>query len=71
MRVKKTKEKQVLHVGDIMYVQGYRSSQVEVIGHPDDDYVEIQYLTAPVYKPKLKGTEVYMSRRVLYPNGGR
>ena len=71
MRVKKTKAKQVLKIGDIMYVQGYRSSQVEVIGHPDDDNVEIRYITAPAYKPESEGEERFMSRQCLYPNGGR
>jgi hypothetical protein len=71
MRVKAHKERQVLKIGDIMYVFGYRSSKVEIVGNPNEKQVNIKYLTAPIYKPHLKGTTRLISRQCLYPNGGR
>ena len=60
-----------LTIGDVLFIQGYRSSRVEVIGNVDDAEVKIKYLSAPAYKPELKGTTRLISRKILYPRGGR
>jgi len=60
-----------LKIGDIRYVAGYKSTTVEVIGYPDDFKVRVKYLTVGSSSSHKVGETCRMSRRNLYPYGGR
>ena len=68
-------QRRVIYVGDIFYVCGYRNSKVQVIMIPpkkeNDLDVLCRYLPAPVSKPEKLGKNIWISRRCLYPRGGR
>jgi len=69
----KWKPRNILSVGEIKYLQGYKSSSVEVLQFVNEEFVLCRIQTAPAggkYE-KFVGQNVYINRRVLYPRGER
>jgi len=74
-RISKKKVPRVIKVGDICFVNGYKSSKVQVIEIPpaEENWADVLclYLIAPVSCPDKLGEHIWIRRQNLYPRGER